>query len=316
MDVDIAVLLLYLAVFVFSLRMCARILGVADITLKRCVIIALAIGIPANDLTWSGYDGMEALGIQRHIWYYAWRFFVWGALCWLVMAAWPICAKIYRIATKPVWDKRRRRNEGEEADDSWSDLARRYGVPYLKCGGLFTLVFVMSVYFVDALFLGSAYVPTESMRPALEVGDHVLVIRRPSGHHLSRIFDTVWGPGTVRRGDVLEFERVLGDDGGRRISMLKRCIAVGGDVIQVSGGDVKLDSKDLNEPYKRDQVNFRSVPTKFGESPLKVPTDEYFLLGDNRGNSQDSRFFGPMPYRSLCGKVLAVYWPPWHARWL
>ena len=88
-------------------------------------------------------------------------------------------------------------------------------------------------------------------------------------------------------------------------TFVKRLVGLPGETIEERVGVVLVDGKRLKEPYvtreNRDQMSF---------GPEKIPKDAYFMMGDNRDQSCDSRVWGPVPRKNLIGEVFAVYWPP------
>jgi len=163
-------------------------------------------------------------------------------------------------------------------------------------------------------FLVQAYsIPSGSMTPQLEVGDRVAV---------SSLADRLHEP---RRGDIVVFdspaaspddESTLAVRVGRDLlegiglvspdddALIKRVIGLPGEEIQARDGRVFIDARELIEPYLPEAV----VTEDFG--PVVVPDDAVFVLGDNRANSQDSRFIGPIPADSITGRAIARIWPP------
>jgi signal peptidase I len=90
-----------------------------------------------------------------------------------------------------------------------------------------------------------------------------------------------------------------------REDLIKRVIGLPGETIEISAGVVYIDGRPLNEPYAR---------LSTGDSPSRrLSADEYFIMGDNRANSKDSRLFGPIPRDSIVGRAWIIYWPP--ANW-
>ncbi len=104
----------------------------------------------------------------------------------------------------------------------------------------------------------------------------------------------------IQRGDVVVFWYPL----DRSKSFIKRVIALSGDTVEVRQGRVVVNGKELDEPY---------VPAQFADrsslSLTRVPDGSFFVLGDHRNSSNDSRVFGPVPGQFIYGKAVFVYWP-------
>ena len=84
---------------------------------------------------------------------------------------------------------------------------------------------------------------------------------------------------------------------------IKRVVAVAGQTVRINDGRVYVNGQPLREPYVH-------VTTTGSYGPQAVPADEVFVLGDNRGNSEDSRAFGFVPVGSIVGEAVVIYWPP------
>ena len=109
-----------------------------------------------------------------------------------------------------------------------------------------------------------------------------------------------FGLGEVQRGDTVVFWFPM--DPSK--SYIKRIIGLPGDTVEVKAGMVYVNDQALNEPYVpveyRDRV---SVP------PVRVPPNQYYVLGDHRSSSNDSRNWGPVPRDAIYGKAVFAYWP-------
>jgi signal peptidase I len=109
--------------------------------------------------------------------------------------------------------------------------------------------------------------------------------------------------GPIERGDVVVFWYPL----DRSKSFIKRVVGLPGETVELRAGRLYIDGKESKESY---------VPAEFldGSSygPVLVPPDSYFVMGDHRDSSNDSRVFGPVPARSIYGKAVFAYWPVDH----
>ncbi|MBI2871896.1 MAG: signal peptidase I [Chloroflexi bacterium] len=102
-----------------------------------------------------------------------------------------------------------------------------------------------------------------------------------------------------RRGEIIVFRFPL--DESR--NFVKRVIAVPGDSVEIRGGRVYVNGKRLEEPYVK-------APSFSEEESMTLGTDQYFVMGDNRIASNDSREWGPVPLKDIIGRAWIVYWPP------
>jgi signal peptidase I len=109
-----------------------------------------------------------------------------------------------------------------------------------------------------------------------------------------------FGFGDVARGDLVVFWY----PGDPTKSYIKRVIGLPGDIVEVDNGAVIVNGTRLHETYVRDEYRDRSVM-----APVKVDEGEYFVLGDHRSSSNDSRSWGAVPRKYIYGKAVFVYWP-------
>jgi signal peptidase I len=136
-----------------------------------------------------------------------------------------------------------------------------------------------------------AYViSSAAMAPTLEAGDRVFVN------------NFAYASGMPDRGDVVTFVR----EGTAGTVWVKRVIAIGGDVIEGSGDQITLNGQVLHEPYLTPIDSSEPVPDPFG--PVTVPAGSFFVMGDNRHHSNDSRYFGFIDAKNVRGKVAYIYW--------
>lgn len=111
-----------------------------------------------------------------------------------------------------------------------------------------------------------------------------------------------------QRGDIVTFDDP--EVAGR--TLIKRVIAVGGQTVDLQDGYVVVDGVVLDEPYTNGKESFplaRTAPGKDIAFPYTVPEGELWVMGDNRTASQDSRYFGSIPVKSVTGRGAMIYWP-------
>ncbi len=173
------------------------------------------------------------------------------------------------------------------------------------------VIAVILALFVRTWVVQAFKIPTGSMENNLLIGDHLLVnkfVFGPTPLAIGRALLPVRNP---RRGDIVVFK--YPDEPER--DFIKRVIGLPGESIELRNKKIYINGKPLDEPY----VHFLTPPpSEFQEvtsSDLRenypartVPPDSYFVMGDNRDNSQDSRYWGFLPRANIKGKALLIYW--------
>lgn len=137
----------------------------------------------------------------------------------------------------------------------------------------------------------SFFIPSESMTPTLQVGDRVLV------NKLAYDF------GEPARGDVVVFEAPPGEGSAEIRDLIKRVVALPGESVEGRDGAIYVNSERLDEPWLPEVTRSPSFPAH------RVPPDHYWVLGDNRDDSRDSRFFQSIPEDAIVGKAFVRIWP-------
>ncbi len=164
------------------------------------------------------------------------------------------------------------------------------------------LALIIRAYVVQAF-----KIPSGSMKPTLLVGDHILVLKFIYGTKLPFTDKRVLVFTEPKRGDIIVF-RFPKD---RSRDFIKRVIGVGGDVVEERNKVVYVNGKPLNEPYVQHTDNdirplSRDVRDNFG--PVYVPEGKLFVMGDNRDQSYDSRYWGFVDIKDVKGKAFIIYW--------
>jgi len=167
--------------------------------------------------------------------------------------------------------------------------------PRKKSGGALEYLVILLVSFalvfgfVRPFVMEAFWIPSGSMIHTLEIGDRVLVNK-----FIYRFTEP-------KRGDIIVFESVDNPDE----DLIKRVVALPGDTIAVRRGHVILNGERQKEPYLNKKLPDRSFYAK-----TTVPEGHVFVMGDNRGNSADSRVFGPLPRKNIEGEAFLRFWPP------
>jgi signal peptidase I len=145
--------------------------------------------------------------------------------------------------------------------------------------------------FVRGFLIQAFYIPSESMVPTLVKNDRVLVNKLSYKLH------------DVHRGDIVVFDAPPGAATAQVKDLIKRVIGLPGETIEGRNGTIFINNKPLDEPYLPPDVRSRDFP------PAKVPPDKIWVLGDNRQDSRDSTFFGPITEHSIVGRAFVKIWP-------
>ncbi|MDO8567104.1 MAG: signal peptidase I [Dehalococcoidales bacterium] len=153
-----------------------------------------------------------------------------------------------------------------------------------------TLALALIIFFAVQSTVQTFVVVYSSMEPNFQEGQRLLV------NKVGYFF------GAPSRGDVIIFKA----PGNRKGDFIKRVIGLPGDTVEVKSGGVYINGKRLSEPYIKD-------PPAYTLAPQKIPADNYFVLGDNRNNSDDSHAGFLVTRDSIIGKAWLSTWPP--AKW-
>ena len=167
---------------------------------------------------------------------------------------------------------------------------------------------VMGGAFIATLILRSAFVeaykiPSESMIPTLLVGDNVLANKFVYGLNIPFFNRKILILSSLHKGDIIVFRSP--EDPHK--DLIKRVIAVEGDSIEERNKQIFVNGKPADEPYVQHTDSFLEDPRDdFG--PYVVPRGKLFTMGDNRDESNDSRFFGFVDVKDIEGKAFLLYW--------
>ena len=172
------------------------------------------------------------------------------------------------------------------------------------------VIAVILALFVRTWVVQAFKIPTGSMENNLLIGDHLLVnkfVFSPTATPLERVLLPVRN---IRRGEIVVFK--YPDQPDR--DFIKRVIGLPGETVELKAKKVYIDGHPLDEPYVHflepasdsQEVTQFDVRERYG--PVRVPDGHYFVMGDNRDNSQDSRYWGFLPRDYVKGRALMIYW--------
>jgi signal peptidase I len=161
--------------------------------------------------------------------------------------------------------------------------------------------------FLRAFVIQAFRIPSESMLDTLLVGDFLFVNKFEYGPKLPFTHIRLPGIRKPQRGDVIVFQ--FPQDPTK--DFIKRCIATGGQTVEIRNKQVYVDGVKLREPYAvHKDPGIRPPGYDFRDNfgPYTVPPGELFMMGDNRDNSNDARFWGPLKMDLVKGRAMFLYW--------
>jgi signal peptidase I len=175
------------------------------------------------------------------------------------------------------------------------------------------VIAVILALFIRTFVVQAFKIPTGSMENNLLIGDHLLVNKFVFGPTAWAIDRALLPIGTIRRRDVIVFKYPEEPDR----DFIKRVIGLPGETLEVREKKVYINGSALDEPYAHylapaadesqyHEITSSDVRERYG--PVTVPPDHYFMMGDNRDNSQDSRYWGFLPRENVKGRALLIYW--------
>ena len=169
------------------------------------------------------------------------------------------------------------------------------------------LIAVIIALFVRSIFIQAYKIPSGSMEPTLLIGDHLLVNRLSYVVKVPYFDNVIYTLGKPKRGDIIVFrypENI-------KIDFIKRVIATEGDTVEIKDKVIYINGIKMTDSWGHYQ-NTPPIPRDFQlqkttSAPIQYPKTPVFAMGDNRDNSADSRFWGPVRKEHLVGKALILY---------
>ncbi len=241
-----------------------------------------------------------------------------------VFGAFAVSAFVFR------WIKKRTQDEKLER---WTDEAIEWSDTGVSA--------VLLAFFIMAFVVQAFKIPSGSMLPTLQIGDHLFVNKFIYGSQMPFTLKRLWHLKEVKRYDVVVFlcpPSALSEEdrrSGIKKDFIKRAIGIAGDTIEIKDKVLYINGEKFNDPdghfshpFTYPKIGMGRTPEEYqsgwekGEfvyqpiesvrdnfGPIKVPAGHFFVMGDNRDGSFDSRFWGPLPEKFLKGRALLVYWP-------
>ena len=180
------------------------------------------------------------------------------------------------------------------------------------------VIAVVLALFIRTFVVQAFKIPTGSMEQNLLIGDHLLVNKFAFGATLTPLERAILPIREIKRRDVIVFK--FPKDPSR--DFIKRVIGLPGDTVELKSKRVFINGKALDEPYVYYLEDPPPLPQEMETSsdaqgtgdprvqygPVTVPPGQYFVMGDNRDNSEDSRYWGFMPRENVKGRALVIYW--------
>lgn len=161
----------------------------------------------------------------------------------------------------------------------------------------------VAVCFIRTFIGEASLVPTASMEGTILTGDHIFMNKALYGPELPLVGWRLPRLRTPKRGDIVAF-RYPKDP---RITFLKRVVAIGGDTVEIREDALYVNGAPVAEPYAVHRLHARTARRE-SYPPMKVAAGQLFVLGDNRDDSADSRYWGTVPVENVMGEPLIVYW--------
>jgi signal peptidase I len=160
---------------------------------------------------------------------------------------------------------------------------------------------VVVALLIQATSFQAFFIPTASMQHTLDVGDRVLVNKWSYRLH------------PIHRGDIVVFSKPKGELASNINDLIKRVVALPGETVTIADNQVSINGRPLEEPYLPKGTSIQPVTGgKYActpAAPCKIPAGQIWVMGDNRTNSEDSRYFGPIPESSVLGRAFFRIWP-------
>ncbi|MDY0275868.1 MAG: signal peptidase I [Desulfomicrobium sp.] len=166
------------------------------------------------------------------------------------------------------------------------------------------IVALVLAFFIRSFVIQAFKIPSGSMLQTLQIGDHLLVTKFAYGVKIPFTNIMIYEREGPRHGDIIVFD--FPEDPSK--DFIKRVVGLPGDEIEIRDKQVFRNGEELVESYIQHVDMDRFIPRRDSFGPITVPENQYFVLGDNRDESYDSRFWGCVERKTIAGKALILYW--------
>ncbi|MBE9547232.1 MAG: signal peptidase I [Proteobacteria bacterium] len=169
------------------------------------------------------------------------------------------------------------------------------------------IIAILIALFVRTFVVQAFKIPSGSMKPTLQIGDHILVNKFIYGVKIPFLRKTLIPLSKPKRGDMVVFIYPM----DRTKDFIKRVIGIGGDVVEIKNKKVFINGSPYNDKYgvHTDSLILPSaIQPRDNFGPVKVPEGSIFVMGDNRDQSYDGRFWGFVKLKDVMGKAFIIYW--------
>ena len=169
------------------------------------------------------------------------------------------------------------------------------------------LVTIVIALFIRTFVVQAFKIPSGSMKQTLQIGDHILVNKFIYGVRIPYLRKSIIPLKKPQRGDIIVFKYPVDP----HKDFIKRVIGIPGDEIEIRDKKLYVNQKQVNDDYgvyTDSRILSASVRPRDNFGPVTVPEQSLFVMGDNRDESFDSRFWGFVDYKALNGKAFIIYW--------
>jgi signal peptidase I len=169
------------------------------------------------------------------------------------------------------------------------------------------IIAILIALFIRTFIIAAYKIPSESMVPTLLVGDHLLVNKFIYGVKIPILRKIIIPITNPKRDDIIVF--IYPND--RSLDFIKRVIGIGGDKIEIKNKKIFINDQEYKDSYGiyDEGITYpAAIQPRDNFGPIIVPQGSLFVMGDNRDNSRDSRFWGFVDVKDVEGKALIIYW--------